>query len=75
MTPTFIRLFARDSQRATEYIAIDSIREALVQVRKGEGGGTQTDLEIFTVTGGKRVLTGGDAAEAISALEGLCPQR
>lgn len=73
MQPTFLRLFARDEQRATEYIAIESIREAVVEVRRLEKGVTETDLVIVTVTGGKRVLSGADAAEAITTLESLSP--
>ncbi len=73
MQPTFLRMFADDQERGTEYIAIETITRATVEKKPREKGGMETNLVISTLEGATRVIGGVEAQELIKTLDTLSP--
>ncbi len=73
MQPTFIRLFADDKERGTEYLAISTITQVRVEIKPLGRGEQQTSVVISTLEGATRVITGAEAQQLIDTLDSLSP--
>lgn len=71
--PTFLKLFADDDERSTEYLAIDTITEVKIEITPVERRPPTISVVIGTSNGARRVVTGREAKQLIKTLDSLSP--